>query len=663
MSPETGLDQSYLSRRAMSEHGVLFSYTRLFLPRASITSDMFEETAVKNTPKSIKTLLFTLQVTILITSTETVLASAEPEAVIITATRTARTIDDTMASVSVISRKDIERLQVQSIQDLLRNEVGFSVANSGGSGKLSSTFIRGTEFDHVLVLVDGIKIGSATSGATAFQNLSINNIERIEIVRGPRSSLYGSEAIGGVIQIFTRKGSKQTTPDFSTSVGKYNTKKVHVGVSGGGKQAWYNIGLSGFNTEGFNSCTGKPFPNGAGCFTVEPDNDAYRQRSASLRAGYRFKNGIETDLTFSHSQGDAEFDGDFQNEGDTVQQVVGGSVKFTPTDDWLATVTVGRSLDQSDNFKDGAYASTFDTERDSLSWQNDITFNNNHLLTVGLDYLDDQVDSSVLYNVTSRDNKGIFTQYQGTYAANNIIVAARRDDNQQFGSHSTGSLSWGYNFKSGIRLTAAYGSAYKAPSFNELYFPGSSNPNLAPESSKTLEAGIKGKARWGRWDVTAFRTEVDELIAFDSTTFTPVNINSAAINGIEARVQSKWSSWDVDANLTLLDAKNKSTDPNLGNELPRRNKLAFNINLDRQYGKFHTGISLHSRSSSYDDLANNRKIKGYTTVDVRLAYHFAKDWLLQARIDNLFDKDYETISFYNQPKGDFWLTLRYQPKQ
>ena len=617
---------------------------------------------MKNITRTIIFSLTALQTIALPAFTEEVIADDKLEPVIITATRTARTADETLASVSVITRKDIERLQAHSLQDLLRNEVGFSVSNNGGAGKLSNVFIRGTESDHVLVLIDGIKVGSATSGTTAFQNLPLEHIDRIEIVRGPRSSLYGSEAIGGVIQIFTRKGSKKDTPNFSASAGKYDSKKVTVGVSGGGDQAWYNIGLSGFNTTGFNSCTGKPFPGGAGCFTVEPDIDGYRYQSGSLRAGYRFDNGTEVDLSMSRSAGSAEFDGSFQNEGDTVQQIVGGSVKLSPTENWLATVTIGRSLDESDNFKDGIYSSTFDSKRDSISWQNDFTFHNDQQLTLGLDYLDDKVDSSVLYNVTSRDNTGIFAQYQGSYGANELILAGRRDDNQQFGTHSTGSLSWGYNLNSKTRFTAAYGTAYKAPSFNELYYPGSSNPNLEPESSSTFEVGIKGKINKGHWDVTAFRTEVDDLIAFDANTFTPVNINSASINGIEARLQVQLYDWDIDANLTLLDTENKSSDSNHGNELPRRVKQALNINLDRHYGKLNAGLSLHARSSAYDDLGNNRKLKGYATADVRVGYIFTKDWLIQARIDNVFDKEYETASFYNQPKGDFWVTLSYQPK-
>lgn len=583
--------------------------------------------------------------------------------VVVTATRTARTADETLASVSVITRQDIERLQVQSLQDLLRNEVGFSVTNNGGAGKNTSVFIRGTESDHVLVLIDGIKMGSATSGTAAFQHLNIDQIDRIEIVRGSRSSLYGSEAIGGVIQIFTRKGSKTTTPNFSISAGRYNTKKVTAGVSGSGKRSWYNVGFSGYNTSGFNSCSGKPSPDGAGCFTDEPDKDSYRTQSASIRTGYRFDSNLVTDFTFTRSQGSVEFDGGFQNEADFAQQVLGGSVKYSPTDNWHTTLAIGRSKDESDNFKDGTYNSTFDTTRDSISLQNDVSFNEDHLLTLGLDYLDDKVSTSAYTPPSSsRSNKGIFAQYQGTFQANDIILAVRNDDNQTSGSHTTGSLSWGYRINPALKLVASYANAFKTPTFNELYFPFFGNENLRPESSKTGEAGIKGHSSWGRWDIMLFQTKVDNQIVYDAATLAAANINSASMRGIETRLKTQVAKWDVDANLTLLDTENKSPDGNQGNELPRRVKQSLNINMDRRYGKLNAGLSVHARGSSYDDIANTRKIKAYTTVDVRTSYQFAKDWLIQARIDNIFNKEYETASFYNQAKGDFWLTLRYQPK-
>ncbi len=179
-----------------------------------------------------------------------------PLNIVITPTRTAKTADQSLTPVSVITRADIERSQAQSVQELLRGGAGIAVANNGGDGKISAVFLRGSNSGHVLVLVDGIKHGSATAGTTAFEHIPVDQIERIEVVRGPRSSLYGSEAIGGVIQIFTRKGGGKLTPSFSVTGGSYDTGKATVGLSGGGDHAWFNVNASGASTGGFNSCDG-----------------------------------------------------------------------------------------------------------------------------------------------------------------------------------------------------------------------------------------------------------------------------------------------------------------------------------------------------------------------------------------------------------------------
>ena len=212
---------------------------------------------------------------LLLSTTPTVFAGNTAEPIIVTATRTAETANASLASVTVISRKDIERQQARSMQDLLRGVPGLGVVNNGGPGKNTSIFMRGTNADHVLVMIDGIKVGSATTGTTAFQNIPIDQIERVEIVRGPRSSLYGSEAIGGVIQIFTRKGSGGSgfKPSFSFGGGSYGTTNGSVGLSGNSKQGWFNLSGSEIRSNGFNACNGKPSPGGAGCFTNEPDKD------------------------------------------------------------------------------------------------------------------------------------------------------------------------------------------------------------------------------------------------------------------------------------------------------------------------------------------------------------------------------------------------------
>jgi vitamin B12 transporter len=583
----------------------------------------------------------------------------EMQPLIVTASRTAQTADQTLASVSVVTRADIERSQALSVPDLLRGMRGISVTNNGGPGKVSTVLMRGTESDHVLVLMDGIKIGNASAGTSPFEHIPLDQIERIEIVRGPRSSLYGSEAVGGVIQIFTRKGGGPLTPSLSIGAGSYATYRASANLAGGGDSGWFNLSASGVDTEGFDACNGEPLV--AGCFTIEPDRDGYANRSSNLRAGYRLGDSTEVDVHWLHTEGDTQYDGEFVNESETVQQIVGGNFRWSPLLAWNIALAAGRSSDDSDNFKDGRFMTRFDTRRDTASLQNDIAVGADRLISLGVDYQHDSIDSSEMFTVTSRDNAGLFAQYQGGVGHHDIQASVRLDDNEQFGSHTTGGLAWGYEMDNGPRVTASCGTAFKAPSFNELYFPGFGNPALDPEASASLEVGLSNTADWGDWSLNAYQTDIDDMIAFDSTTFAPANIGSARIRGLEAALRARRAGWDLNVNLTLLDPANRSSGAYQGNRLPRRAKQSLRMDLDRPFGRYNLGASLVAEGKRYDDLANTVELDGYVTVDLRAEYLFPKAWRLQARVENLFDENYETAAFYNQPGRGLYLTLRYQP--
>lgn len=598
-----------------------------------------------------------LPAALLLASPSLYAADAALEPVIVTASRTARTADETLASVSVISRADIERRQAQSVPELLAGLPGVAISNNGGFGKTSAVFLRGSEAGHVLVLIDGVKVGSATLGTTSFEQLPVDQIERIEVVRGPRSSLYGSEAIGGVIQIFTRKGGGALTPNFSIGAGSYGTGQFSAGVTGGGANNWYSVNLSGIDTNGFNACNGSA---SAGCYTVEPDKDGYRNLAGSARAGWRLGNGAEVDMRWLRSNSATKFDGGFVNESKTAQQVLGGSLRFSPLAAWRVALLAGTSLDESDSYKDGTWKSRFDTRRDTLSWQNDFSLDTNQLLTIGLDYQDDSIASNTDYAVTSRDNRGLFVQYQGDFGAHSLQFSVRGDDYQQFGSHNTGAAAWGYKLGGGMRLTASYGSAFKAPTFNDLYYPGYGSADLKPESSRSAEVGLSGSGRVN-WALNAYRTEVDDLIAYDASRYAPGNVASALIRGLEASVGMRLADWQVNAYATLLDPENRSAGTNNGKNLARRPEQSLRLDLDRDLGQYRVGATLLAAGARYDDLANTRRLGGYATLDLRADYKLAKDWLVQAKAANLFDRDYETAAFYNQPGRSLFVTLRYQP--
>ena len=604
--------------------------------------------------------------------------------IIVTATRTAQTVDETLAAVTVITRKDIERQQATTIQDVLRGTPGLGLSNAGGLGKGTSVFLRGTESSHVLVMIDGVKVGSATTGKTAFEDIPIAQIERIEIVRGPRSSLYGSEAIGGVIQIFTRKGGGETTPNFSIGAGSHRTHTGSVGVSGGGTQGWYNLNASGLGSAGFNACRGAPYASstspGGGCYTYEPDDDGFRTRSGALRGGFRFGSGAEMDAYILDTRARVHYDGTTSNESESSQQVIGGRMAFSPITPWRMAIAAGNSRDDSDNFLNGVFNSRFNTVRDTASLQNDFTLGTRHVLTLGLDYQNDRIASTTAYTVTERYNTGVFSQYQGTFGAQDIQLAMRRDDNEQFGNHTTGGLAWGYGWSRDLRLVASYGTAFKAPTFNDLYWPSSSftdlfgtyvyrgNPALLPETSKSWEIGLRNTLAGGtNMSLSVYETQVEDLISLatfftapSTLTTTTENVERARIRGLEAAVKTKVAGWIVGTNVTLLDPQNRGGGANDGNVLRRRAQETFRLDLDRSSGKFRFGSTLFAEGRRFEDAANTVELKGYATVDVHADYAFAKNWTLGGRVGNLFDRGYETAAFYNQDGRNYFITLRYQ---
>ena len=505
-----------------------------------------------------------------------------------------------------------------------------------------------------------VTVGSATLGSFAFQDIPAEQIERIEVVRGPRGSLYGSEAIGGVIQIFTRKGGGALEPYARVSAGSRHSFESSAVLSGGGERAWFNVSGSMASTRGFNACRGSLT---SGCFVDEPDLDGYRNHSASLRAGYKLSDSAEVGLHALATSAENESDGGpfTGNRSDNRQRVVGAKLSMALMDPWQLTLRAGRFRDEGDSFKDALFVSEFVTRRDTFTWQNDFAIDAAQLLSVGFDWQRDGVDASVAYPVRSRWNRAVFAQYQGSFGDHDLDLALRHDRNQQFGSANTGSLAWGWRFHPGVRLVMSYGTAFKAPTFNELYFPFFGDPELDPEESRSIEAGLVGTGIHASWSVHVFRSRVSDLIGFDPLTFTAVNVGKARIRGIEATVATRVMDFDVNASATLLDPRNEESGPNKGNVLPRRPRQVVRVDVDRRFGRLGVGATVRAESDRFDDPVNNVRLGGFATWDLRAEYALAEAWLLQARVENLLDKRYETADDFNQAGRGAFVTLRYQP--
>lgn len=587
--------------------------------------------------------------------------ATELDEVLVTATRTEIALRDSLSPAQVIGRAEIERSQATSLQQLLSGRAGINLTNMGGLGKQTSLFLRGAGSNQLLVLVDGVRIGSATAGLPALQDLPVELIERIEIVRGPHSSLYGADAIGGVIQIFTRRERSGLQPRAMVGAGSNHLREASAGIGGGNERGWFGADFAFLRTDGINACEGTAAGWGAGCFADEPDRDGYRNRSASLRGGGKFGDAWTLEGSALRAEGYNHYDGSWANYSETVQQVYTGKLRYAPSARMAWQATVGRSRDESDDFGSAGFVGGLQTRRDQAALQGDFQLKPGQQLTAGADWLDDHITGSTAYDVDSRDNTGVFAEYQGRFGPQQLQAGLRYDDNEQFGSHTTGNLGWGWHFDGGLLLSARYSTGFRAPSFNDLYYPYYGNPDLQPEESKNLNLALSGQVQAWRWTLDVFENRVDDLISFDSTTFLPGNIDTARLRGGEITVATTVAGWDLSAQYSHVDPRNRSQGANRGKLLPRRARDTGRIDLDRDFGDFAFGTTVNAAGSRFDDAANLVRVGGYATVDLRVEYAFHSDWTVLARVTNLFDRDYQLVDWYNQPGREFGLNLRWQP--
>jgi vitamin B12 transporter len=589
--------------------------------------------------------------------------SLELPNIVVTATRTEVAKDQLATATTVYTRKDIERLQVQTLPDLLKGTSGVDVVQNGGYGKVTSVFMRGNNSASVLVLIDGIKVGSATTGTSPFEFIPMDSVERVEIIKGPQSSLYGSEAMGGVIQIFTRKGSITDKPSITldSGGGTYNTYKTAGTVSGKWKNNWYTLGSSGLGSHGFNA-------QQSVLGYYEPDNDGYNSAAVNARVGHHFDNNGEVEAFFLRTQGTTNYDGSYQNKTNFIEQVVGTSASMNFFDNWRSTLRFGQSQDDGEQFApDGTFSSKFNTTRWNTSWLNQFTITENHQLTSGIDYRLDEVNSSENYKVNSRYDTGVFTELHSKLWTDHLINASLRyDKNQQFGDYVTGSAGWRYNWNYGVSFLSNFGNSFRAPTFNELYWPDSSydgfvypggNPTLKPEESKSVEVGVLGDHEWGNWGVRAYHTNVDNLIS----NWPPVNVNKAKIEGIETELGTQLMGWNGKLTMNLLNPINVETNT----RLIGRAKEMLSFDLSRTFGKFDVGTYVLAQSDRdyiyYDENFDQKTktIRGFVTVDLRSAYHLNKSWMLSGKLSNLLDENYQTVYTYNMMGRNFFVSIHY----
>ena len=592
--------------------------------------------------------------------------------VIVTATRTAQTADQTLAPVSVVTRQDIEESQATGVYELLDKLPGVQLTSNGGPGSTTSLMIRGTSSQQVLVMIDGQRIGSATNGTASIEYLDPDQIERIEIVRGPRASLYGADAVGGVMNVITRTSSGEPMLSLKTGYGSRNTRTASANVSGNTEVTRYHLGVSRFITDGYDRTTSKKNNN--------KDDDFYYNTTVTTKVDHDFTDDLTIGVNFYQSEGASAYDGIESTipEYDTShtkpryifkEQALSTFAKYNVSDDWQTTLTLSHSVDESEASRD-ADPNKYETKRNSVNWQNDIAVTNATLLTAGLDYYKDKVDSTKNYDEKSRTNKAVFAQTQTAFEYSDLQLALRHDDNQRYGKNTTGNIAWGVNMPADMRLIASYGTAFRAPTFNDLYWPETDgmggNPNLNPEKSKSSELELRGQHPTGNWSVSIYQTDIDNMISWekvdDDHLYRPHNIDKARIRGLEASSTAFISDWKITGTLTLLDTENRSHGSNKGNDLPYRARKSASLDAYKRINDFGFGGTIRAQGRSDTNDGNTDSVAGFATIDLRGEWHATKELKAGLKVVNALDKKHSTRKDYiEEPRGVF-ATLTWTPE-
>ncbi|MEO9385670.1 TonB-dependent receptor domain-containing protein [Chromobacterium phragmitis] len=576
--------------------------------------------------------------------------------VIITASRIAQPLSRTLADASVITRDEIEESGAQTLQQVLSRQAAITITSNGGPGASSGIFMRGANSNHTVVLVDGIRIASATLGTTAIQNIPLEQVERIEILRGPGSSLYGADAIGGVIQIFTRKG--EGAPRFNAAVeaGTRGSGKLSAGVGGKSGGTAYNLQWSHDQADGFSATNPKSS-------SYNPDRDGYNNDSYIANVTQAVAPGHDLTVRLFQSFARADFDqnGTGQDWGKT--RLTGQSLesKNQFADVWTSTLRFSHGQDKQETFSDAAGGrrdSLYQTTQNEWLWQNDVSTGIGKFI-VGAMRGNQKVDSDSVFTKNTRSTKAVFLTYQLEVGRHALQGSVRRDRDDQFGGKTTGKIDYGYRFADGWLARAGYGTAYKAPTFNDLYSPYGGNPSLRPERSRNAELAVQYRKGQDVFSATAFRNDVDQMIIWapvspGSFFWSPSNANKALIKGVTLEAETSLKGTRLGMNVTLVDARDGGT----GQWLPLRPRQSANFTASRDWNLWTAGVEQRVVSVRYD-VSSNTMLHGYGVTNAFANYRFAKNWTATARVDNLFDREYETAYGYNTGGLGAFIGVRY----
>ena len=583
--------------------------------------------------------------------------------VVVTATRVAQPLTDVVADVTLIDRDQIERSGTNALADLLAQVPGAEFMRNGGPAGTTSVYLRGAETRFTAVYIDGVRIDSQSTGGASWQAIPLSQVDRIEVLRGPAAAIYGSDALAGVVQIFTRKGEGAFSPYLGLGLGSQRTGRLDAGFSGQGGDFDYSLGLTRDVSQGFDALSGS-----------NPDADGYRNSSSSARLGWQLASAHRLEATLLDSRQDARYDSSAAWDPQAVirddrnrqrLQTSGLSWQAQWTEAYSSRVSTSQG---HDHYETSPSAYLTDTKVRSYLWHNELRQGAN-LWTAALERREDELQNDYTQPVlTQRAQNALALGYGFKQGAHALQLNARHDDDSEFGGKNTGSAAYGYGFAQNWRATASAGTAFRAPTlFQRFSIYGT--PSLMPETSQNVEAGLKYANQDRSFSLVVYRNRIENLITYVDGPGNCINgkgdwagcygnTAKARYQGLTLAGSRQLGAFRLRASLDLQNPRDLDT----GKQLARRSREHGLIGAETRLAGWQLGGELLLSGRRYDDAANTQPLGGYGLVNLHASTSIAKDWTLQARVDNLADKRYQLAQSYHTPGRILYAGVKWAPQ-
>jgi vitamin B12 transporter len=601
------------------------------------------------------------------------ISSNDIKEMVVTGTRVAAPVTDVVADVTLIDRASLDREGQSSLRDVLSRQPGVQIATNGSYRSATSLFLRGATSAQSIVLIDGVRVGSATSGTAALENLSIDRIERIEILRGAASALYGPDAVGGVIQIFTREPTDAVNVGANIGAGGDGQQMAGASVRGNSGKIGYSLGVSAEKARGI-SVVIDPANTG-----YNPDNDGFTAKSADAK--FIFKPNKDHAVTLSLLQSDVNYQIDStiptgtanplaltkttldtHQIGSTQNAALKWEAKWLPR--WTSTLTLGSNAELSTQqylrASDGALGASgkFDTRREQAAWQNDIRFDKD-VATLAFESRKESVESTTAYTVSQRTIDSALASYAFNRAKWNSLVVLRSDNNSQFGRFNNWAASGGYRLTDNLRAISSFGSSFQAPTFNQLYFPGFGNTALVPQKNRSNEFGLKYQKDGVSLSAIAYKNQIQGFIVPSTNTQSSLAVQRGGT--LSADVQSGHLNYGV--SYDYADPRSYSNTASSNDlRLVRVAQNVINTRVSYRVGDV-TLFAEHKISSSREDAkvtGTGRDILGgYNVLNLGATWRMQKNTTLLTRINNVGNTQYMLANGYSMPGRNAFVSLNW----